>query len=155
MESLLRVLTIRDGGDNSLCLRASGSDSLAGYQHHSKNDLDPRAAFTNLHLLARIFIIRCDRRGHARLLIENASVGDFLPLISLRTPRRFRSRLATIRPEMAQSVSRSSVSRESVQASAELLKSLREKLWDTLEILAPRPLPPSPDPVTVDQLIFV
>ena len=47
---------------------------------------------------------------------------------------------------MARSVSRSSVSRESVQASAELLKSLREKLWDTLEILAPRPLPASPEP---------
>jgi hypothetical protein len=56
---------------------------------------------------------------------------------------------------MAQSVSRSSVSRESVQAGAELLKSLREKLWDTLEILAPRPLPASLDPVIVDQLIFV
>jgi hypothetical protein len=56
---------------------------------------------------------------------------------------------------MAQSVSRSSVSRESVQASAELLKSLREKLWDTLEILAPRPLPASLDPVIVEQLIFV
>ncbi len=58
-------------------------------------------------------------------------------------------------PEMAQSVSRSSVSRESVQASAELLKSLREKLWDTLEIPAPRPLPASLDPDIVEQLIFV
>ncbi len=56
----------------------------------------------------------------------------------------------TVRPEMAQSVSRSSVSRESVQASAELLKSLREKLWDTLEILAPRPLPASLEPASVD-----
>jgi hypothetical protein len=32
-------------------------------------------------------------------------------------------------------VSRSSVSREAVQASAEQLKSLREKRWDTIEIL--------------------
>jgi hypothetical protein len=41
---------------------------------------------------------------------------------------------------MAQTVgvSRSSVSREAVQASAEQLRSLREKLWDTIEIL---PLP--------------
>ena len=61
----------------------------------------------------------------------------------------------TIRPEIAQSVSRSSVSREAVQASAELLKSLREKLWDTLEILAPRPLPASLEPASVDQLILV
>ena len=39
---------------------------------------------------------------------------------------------------MAQTVgvSRSSVSREAVQASAEQLKSLREKRWDTIEILA-------------------
>ena len=48
-------------------------------------------------------------------------------------------------PEMAQTVgvSRSSVSREAVQASAEQLKSLREKRWDTIEILAlPSPCPP-------------
>jgi len=30
-ESLLRVLAIQDGGDNSLCLQASRSDSYAGY----------------------------------------------------------------------------------------------------------------------------
>jgi hypothetical protein len=64
------------------------------------------------------------------------------------------SECLTIRPEMAQSVSRSSVSRESVQASSELLKSLREKLWDTLEILAPRPLPASLDPVIVAAVHF-
>ena len=33
-------------------------------------------------------------------------------------------------------VSRRSVSREAVQASAEPLKSLREKRWDAIEILA-------------------
>ena len=39
---------------------------------------------------------------------------------------------------MAQTVgvSRSSVSREAVQANAEQLKSLREKRWDTIGILA-------------------
>ncbi len=46
------------------------------------------------------------------------------------------------------------MSRESVQASAELLKSLREKFWDTLEILAPRPSPASLDPVIVGAAHF-
>ena len=31
-ESLLRVLAIEDGSDNSLCLQASRSDSYAGYE---------------------------------------------------------------------------------------------------------------------------
>jgi hypothetical protein len=44
---------------------------------------------------------------------------------------------------MAQTVgvSRSSVSREAVQASAEQLKSLREKRWESIEILALPSLP--------------
>ena len=42
-------------------------------------------------------IRRKRQRLPSSLLIENASVADFLHLISARTPRRFRSRLATIR----------------------------------------------------------
>jgi hypothetical protein len=53
-------------------------------------------------------------------------------------------------------VSRSSVSREAVQASAEQLKSLREKRWDTIETFAlpsrSRPLPPSLELDMVDWL---
>jgi hypothetical protein len=56
---------------------------------------------------------------------------------------------------MAQSVSRGSVNREAVPAGAELLKSLREKLWDTFEILAPRPLPASLEPASADRLNLV
>jgi hypothetical protein len=54
---------------------------------------------------------------------------------------------------MAQTVgvSRSSVSRQAVQASAEQLKSLREKRWDTIEILA-LPSVASLEPDIVDWL---
>jgi hypothetical protein len=37
------------------------------------------------------------QRLPSRSLIENASVGDILPLFNVRAPRRFRSRLATVR----------------------------------------------------------
>ena len=48
-------------------------------------------------------MLRCDRSGHARLLIENDSAITSTAIPRLLAPRHFRSRLATIQEPSCQS----------------------------------------------------
>src|ERR1700740_692491 len=73
-ENLLRVLIpkCRDG-HNSLCFQASGSDSFAGLPAPLKTTTSFRTqSATTLPSLVSIFILRCDRDGHVRLLSKMA-----------------------------------------------------------------------------------
>src|ERR1700745_4030670 len=69
-ENLLRVLIPNcQDGHNSLCFQASGSDSFAGLPAPLKTTTSFRTqSATTLPSLVSIFILRCDRDGHVRLL---------------------------------------------------------------------------------------
>ena len=79
------MLAIIDGGDNSLCFQAPGSDSFAGLSAPLKRTTFVRMqSISTLLPLAPIFMTRCDRNGHGRLLStklrwildEKTQVGD-------------------------------------------------------------------------------
>src|ERR1700747_3411976 len=67
---LLRLLIPQcQDGNNSLGFQASGLDSFAGLSAPLTRTTSLRAQSTMTLLpLAPIFILRCDRNGHARLL---------------------------------------------------------------------------------------
>ena len=63
------MLAVTDSGDNSLCLPAPRSDSFAGSAAPLKTTTWFRTqSITTLLPPAPIFITRCDRHGHGRLL---------------------------------------------------------------------------------------